>query len=84
MSLHFETSHPTSAGVKRVNACAVQIMTEDGRCMFEVLLGKDGRSIEVLGVNSTKVDGVIYTERLDLRLNVSNRITIRVRPYDED
>jgi hypothetical protein len=83
MSLHIETGHPVTADAKPLAEKTVRFVTEEGRAMFEVSAGKDGRSIEVRGVGTTKVDGVIYTERLDVRPHVSNSITVMVRQYDD-
>ena len=83
MSLHIETGYPVTADAKRLGATTVRFVTEDGRGMFEVSAGKDGRSIEIRGVGAAKVDGVIYSERLDVRPHVSNSITVMVRPYEE-
>jgi hypothetical protein len=82
MSLQIETGHPVQGNVKRLTERMIRFVTDDGRAMFEVIACPNGRSIEVRGVGSTKVGGVIYTESLDVRPNVSNSITVMVRPYE--
>ena len=79
MTLHIETGHPVSADVEQVPGNTVRFVTEDGRAMFEVSCGKDGRSIEVRGVESTKVSGEIYSNLIDVRPNVANSVTLMAR-----
>ena len=83
MSLHIETGHPVTADAKKLAEKTVRFVTEDGRAMFEVTACKDGRGIEVRAVETTKVDGVVYAGLIDVRPNVANSITVRVRPYDD-
>lgn len=83
MTLHIESGHPYMADVKNVSGKFVRIVTEDDRTMFEVTIGKDGRSIEIRGVSMTKVDGAIYTEQLSIQPNSSNSVTIRPVLYEE-
>lgn len=83
MSLHIETGHPVTADAKKLAETTVRFVTEDGRSMFEVSACKDGRGIEVRAVEMTKVDGVVYAGLIDVRPNVANSITVRVRPYDD-
>lgn len=61
---------------------SVSFLTEDGRVMFEVSAGKDGRSINVRGVETCIVDGVLYSELLELQPIVANSIDIKARKYD--
>lgn len=60
----------------------VRFVAPDGRDMFEVSVGKDGFSIEVRGIASTRVDGVLYREQFDIEPNCSNCVTIRAKKYD--
>jgi hypothetical protein len=83
MALHIETGHPVTADVKKLDAKVVRFVTDDGRCMFEVTAGTDGRSIEVRAVETAKVGGTIYKNLLDVRPNVANSVTILTRRYDE-
>jgi hypothetical protein len=50
--------------------------------MFEVFIGKDGRSIEVRGVDFVRVNNVLYGSSLAAYPNASNSLTIRTLPYD--
>lgn len=61
----------------------VRFVAEDGRDMFEVKIGDDGISIEVRGINSTRVEGVLYREQFNIQPNSSNCVTIRAKKYDE-
>lgn len=83
MTLHIETGHPVTADATRLKEITVRFVTEDGRTMFEVMAGKDGRSINVRAVEVTKVDGVLYAGNIDVRPNVANSIDVLVRKYDD-
>ena len=83
MALHIETGHPVTADVRKLEATTVRFVTEDGRCMFEVTAGKDGRSIDVMAVEMTKIDGTIYEARLMVLPNVTNSVEVRTRRYGE-
>jgi len=61
----------------------VRFVVDDGRTMFEVRAGKDGKSIEVRGVEVCFVDGTMYSEALVVYPNCSNSILVRVRRYDD-
>ena len=83
MTLHIETGHPVTADVKQVDGRCVRFVSDDDRTMFEVIAGKDGRSLEVRAVEVTKVDGVIYAGRLVVYPAASNTVTIRVPRYED-
>ena len=53
----------------------------DGNSMFEVSIGPDGRSIEVRGIESCKVDKMLFSERLLIEPHMSNSITIRTKAW---
>jgi hypothetical protein len=59
----------------------VCFIAEDGRTMFEVRTGDDGRSIEVRGVDVCKVNGVLYEGRFTVRPMASNAVDIVAVPY---
>lgn len=61
---------------------SVRFVAEDGREMFEILLGKDGHSIEVRGVTSCKVDGVLYHEHLAIHPRAANNVIISATPLE--
>ena len=81
--LHIETGHPITKDVQHLDAKGVKFVTEDGRTMFEVHAGKDGTSIEVRGVDVTRVENVLYDSKLAACPNASNSLTIRVCRYDD-
>lgn len=83
MTLHIETGHPVTADMKVISETTIRFVTEDGRTMFEVQAGKDGRSIEVRGVEVTKVNDVLYSECLDVRPCVANKIYVLARRYED-
>ncbi len=77
------TGHPVSADQVIHDFKEVRFLTDDGRPIFEVRIGADGRSIEVRGVDSYKHDGTIYTEALEIRPRYANGVEIRTLPYEE-
>ena len=83
MSLHIETGHPVTEDTKKLKEKTVRFVSDDGRTMFEVSACKDGRGIEIRGVDVTTIGGVVYSNLIDVRPNVANSITVRVRPYDD-
>ena len=80
--LNIETGHPITKDVQHLDVQGVRFVAEDGRTMFEVHAGKDGTSIEVRGVEVTKVENVLYSSSLAACPNASNSLTIRVCRYD--
>jgi hypothetical protein len=82
MPLHIETGHPITNDVDQLAAKGVRFVTDEGRTMFEVHIGNDGRSIEVRGVDVTKVGDMLYGSSLAACPNASNSLTIRTLPYD--
>ena len=83
MTLHIETGHVVTADVRQIAGHTVRFVTEDGRCAFEVRAGKDGRSLEIRGVECIKAGGVLYCEALQVRPHASNSVTVSNIPYDE-
>lgn len=82
MAMRIETRHEASGDIEIVRGNRVRFVAEDGLTMFEVVAGKDGRSIEVRGVDTCKVGDVVYSNALDIRPHVSNLVEIRAREYD--
>lgn len=81
--LQIETGHAMTGDVAKIDATRVRFVAQDGRTMFEVSAGLDGKSIEVRGVETTRVGGVLHSERLAICPTVSNHIVIRACLYDE-
>lgn len=61
----------------------VSFVTEDERVMFEVTAGKDGRSLEIRAVDTCRVGGELYSDRMEVLPIVSNVVEIRTRKYEE-
>lgn len=80
--MKISTGHPVSADEVIHDFKTVRFLTDEGRPMFEVSIGSDGRSIEVRGVDCYKFDGAIYTEALEVRPRYSNGIEIRTIKYE--
>ncbi len=81
--MKIETGHSVSKDARVVDSDRVRFVAEDGRTMFEVVAGKDGRSIEVRGVETCLVNGVLYSSMIEIRPQVTNQVTIRAREYDD-
>lgn len=81
--MRIELGHPVEANVVALKDKTVRFVTDDGRTMFEVSCGKDGKSIEVRGVEAYKVKEKLYASTIDVRPNVANSVTIMSRAYDE-
>lgn len=82
MPLHFETGHPVSCDVKPVDAKTVRVVNEEGRCLFEISIG-GLRTIEIVGVEMVKVDGVVCGSQLLARPRATNVLEISVAEYGE-
>jgi hypothetical protein len=78
-----EIGHSVTQDVAIIDANLVRFVADDGRTMFEVGWNKDGRSICVRGVDTSMHDGEILCERLDLRLQDANTVTVMARKYDD-
>lgn len=84
MTMRIETGHPgTGETVQVLDAKRVRFVAEDGRTMFEVVAGTDGRSIEVRGVETCKVGDVLYSNALEIRPHVTNMVEVRAREYGD-
>lgn len=81
--MKIQTGHKLTGDVKPIEADSVSFIAEDGRAMFEVMVGKDGRSIEVRGVQCCRVDGTLYAEGLIIRPICSNVVVVRTVEYDK-
>ena len=83
MPLHIETGHSVTGDIEVLPATGVRFVTDDGRTMFDVCVGRDGRSIEVRGVDVAVVGNVLYGAELAACPNASNSLTICTLPYDD-
>jgi hypothetical protein len=61
---------------------SVEFIAEDGRQMFEVYVGKDGRSLTIRGINTCKVGDTLYSAYLQVEPQAANSITVRTREWD--
>lgn len=64
------------------NDKSVAFIAEDDRQMFEVYVGKDGRSLIIRGINTCKVDGKLYSAYLQVEPSAANSITVRTREWE--
>ena len=67
---------------KNVEGNTVSVVAEDGRTMFEVILGRDGHSIEVRSFAACKVNGILYDSRMLVQPESASGVVIQARPYD--
>lgn len=84
--MKIKTGHPILKNVAEVDADAVLFVVGEGdneRAMFEVSIGKDGRSIEVRAPDTCFVNGTLYANKLRIEPCVSNSITISCPRYDD-
>lgn len=81
--MRIETGHPITGDVAEVAGRCVRFVGEDGQTMFEVSVGKDGKSLEVRSVENAKVAGVLHGTILHVIPNASNSVTVAVVPYDD-
>ena len=81
MKLRIESGHPMMNNAEAVSGNLVRFVTDDGRTMFEVSSGEDGRSIEVRAVEMTKIGGQFYGAALELLPHTSNSIVVRTKLY---
>jgi hypothetical protein len=58
--MRIESGHLMMNDVAEVAGDSVRFVCDDGRTMFEVRIRKDGRSLEVRGVDTAIVNGVLY------------------------
>ena len=61
----------------------IRCFASDGREMFEINIGSDGRSLEIIAGVTYRENGVMYKEHLLVEPQGYGRITIRSKPYDE-
>ena len=76
------TGHPVSGDQVIHDFKEVRFLSDEGQVMFEVRIGKDGRSIEVRGVDVYKHDGALYTEALEIRPRYSNGVEVSSVRYE--
>jgi hypothetical protein len=83
MPLHIETGHPVTKDIQVLPVKGVRFVTDDDRTLFEVSIGKDGRSIQIRGVDVTKVGDMLYSSSLAACPEAANSLSIRTLPYDD-
>jgi hypothetical protein len=83
MPLHIETGHPVTKDIQVLPVKDVRFVTDDGKTLFEVSIGKDGRSIQIRGVDVTKVGDMLYGSSLAACPEALNSLSIRTLPYDD-
>jgi hypothetical protein len=59
-----------------------KVYAEDGRQMFEVCAGKDGRSLTIRGINTCKIGEKLYSAYLQVEPNAANLISVRTREWE--
>jgi len=69
-------------GYKATEHTEASFVTDDGRGMFLVSIGDDGRSLEVRIPECCKVAGVLYSTQIIVMPQVSNSIRIEAERYD--
>lgn len=80
--MQIKSSQPFMFDAEPIDANGVHFTADDGRVMFSVDIGKDGRSIQIRGVDACMVGGVLYSSYLEVLPEVANTITVRTRLYE--
>ena len=83
MGLKIESGHPVRADVQPVAGTRVRFVTDDGRTMFEVCVGRDGRSIELRAVDTTTHGDELYDIWLLVQPVSANTVLVRTAKYVE-
>lgn len=81
--LHIEIGNSFQGNVDKVDSDRVRFVTEDGRTMFEVCVSDKPNRIEVRGVESCRIDGVLFSELLTVRPQCANVVKIETIKYNE-
>lgn len=81
--LKMRVGHRLLKDVQDVPGKSISFYAEDGRTMFEVTVGSDGRSIEVRGVDNCIVDGVLHSNFFHVVPRAANSVTILCPKYEE-
>ncbi len=79
-SLRFQSSSIVDEpgdGPVVIDSDEVRVVSKDGRTIFTVRLGKDGRSIEVRCTSGVMIDGKYYDD-LSIRPRASNVVELRL------
>jgi len=79
-----ETGHELLKNVAPVNSDTVRFVADDGRTIFEVSIGKDGRSLDVRAVDNCVIGGELYAARLVVAPHASNSASVRVPRYEDE
>lgn len=80
--LRMFTGHSVTHDEKEIEGRSIRFKTEDGRCMFEIRCGDDGRSIEVMAVDVCKVGDVLFDTRLTISPRVTNHVIVKTSEYN--
>lgn len=84
MGMKMEVSPTSKRPALPIESNRVRLVAEDGHVAFEIMIGADGRSVEVRGVDSFTVNHVLYSNALEIRASGSNKVTIRAQAYDDN
>jgi len=79
--MKLQTGMSLMNNVKTLDDNRVVFVAEDGREMFEVCAGKDGRSLQIRSPNCCVVDSVLYGNSLLVEPECANSITVRTKVY---
>lgn len=80
--MKIQTGHPVMGNVEDVQGASVRFIDDEGRCLFEVQICKDGASLEVRGVDSHMVGDEVHVTSLTIEPKYSNCVVVRTLPYD--
>lgn len=79
--MRIESGHHMTNSAVEITGDSVRFVCEDGRTMFEVRVGRDGKSLDVCGIDNATVDGVLYGTTLCIIPRTANNAIITTVPY---
>lgn len=81
--MHIETGHPIQNNAQVLEGVRDVRFTVGDRTMFEVSIGRDGKSIEIRSVDYVKIDSVAY-DRLEMSVKpvAANCVNVSLLPLD--
>lgn len=67
--------------LKEIEGNSVVFVTEDGEELFEISI-VDEKSIRVRGIEPAKINGVLYTEYLQITPQTANSVVVSTKIYE--
>lgn len=82
--MHIETGNTIQNNRRILDGASDVSFVVNNRTVFEVSIGKDGKSIEIRSIDYVKIDGVVYDHlKVSVRPVAANCVTMSLLPYQE-